>query len=157
MRPQPITDHQPGLFRVTLPDVIAGLGVSLDDLRRWHDSGWLSFNEKLDEALDEFGDPRIFEIQIVRDIVRSGLSDAQIDVLLSKLPKPFAFNPDKLAYSFRHGWVQVEPPVEIPEPSEVIDEHIDDWIANCGEATLADLRDKIDEALEACAEREAEG
>jgi hypothetical protein len=155
-RPSPITDHQTGLFRITLADVIARLGVSHDDLRRWHDSGWLSFNENLNEELDEFGDPRILEIQIVRDIVRSGLSDAQIEVLLLNLPKPFAFNPDRIAYSFRHGWIQVEPPVEIPEPSEVIEEHIDDWIVNCGAATLEDLRDKIEEALKLCEENGAE-
>jgi hypothetical protein len=155
-RPSPITNCQPGLFRVTLADTIARLGVSPDDLRRWHDSRWLSFSEKLNEELDEFGDPRILEIQIVRDIVRSGLSDAQIEVLLSKLPKPFAFNPDTLAYSFRHGWVQVAPPIEIPEPSEVIEEHLDDWIAQSGEGTLEDILDKVTAALNALTEREAE-
>ncbi len=155
-RPAPITDFQPGLFRVSLPDALARLGVNPDDLRRWRDSGWLSFNENLTEEMDEFGDPRIFEIQIVRDIVRSGLTDAQIEALLSNLTKPFAFDPDRLSFSFRHGWVQVALPVETPEPSEVIEEHIDEWIANCDQATLEELRDKIAEALEACAEDDRE-
>ena len=153
-RPCPITNCQPGLFRVSLADTIARLGVSPDDLGRWHDSRWLSFSEELNEDLDEFGDPRILEIQIVRDIVRSGLSDAQIEVLLSKLPKPFAFDPDTLAYSFRHGWVQVAPQVEIPDPDDVIEEHLDGWIANCNKASLEELRDKIEEALKLCAENE---
>jgi hypothetical protein len=155
-RPCPLTGFEVGLFRVTLPETLAKQGVSLDELRRWHDNGWLSFNDKLTGELDEFGDPRIFEIQIVRDIVRSGLSDAQVEVLLSKLPKPFAFNPDALAFSFRHGWVQVAPPIEIPDPDEVIEEHIDDWIVSCCESTLEDLRDKIEEALKACAEDDQE-
>ena len=156
IRPRPHTDHQPCLFRVTLAEMLARLGVSPDDLRRWHGRGWLSFDENMNETLDEFDDPKTFEIQIVRDVVRSGLSDAQIEVLFSKLPTPFAFNPHTLAYSFCHGWVQVAPPEEIPEPSDVIEEHIDEWITNCDEATLEDLRDKIAEALKMCADSAAE-
>jgi hypothetical protein len=103
--------------------------------------------------LDEFDDPKSFEIQIVRDVVRSGLSDVQIESLLAKLPKPFAFNPERLAFSFRHGWVYVEPPVEIPEPSEVIEEHLDEWMAQCDEETLEDLRDKVTNVLKTCVEK----
>jgi hypothetical protein len=153
MRPQFTINHQPCLFRVTLAEVLARLSVSADDLRRWHDRGWLSFDENMDEALDEFDDPKSFEIQIVRDVVRSGLSDVQIESLLAKLPKPFAFNPERLAFSFRHGWVYVEPPVEIPEPSEVIEEHLDEWMAQCDEETLEDLRDKVTNVLKTCVEK----
>ena len=152
MRPQSTINHQPCLFRVTLAEMIVRLSVSADDLRRWHDRGWLSFDENMDEALDEFDDPKCFEIQIVRDVARSGLSDVQIECLLSKLPKPFAFNPDRLAFSFRHGWVYVQPPVEIPEPSEVIEEHFDEWLAQCGEETLEQLREKVNDALKTCLE-----
>lgn len=152
MRPQAASHHQPGLFRLTLAEVLARLGVSTDDFRRWHGRGWLSFDETLDEALDEFDDPRCFEIQVVRDVVRSGLSDVQIEHLLAQLPKPFAFNPDRLAFSFRHGWVYAQPPVEIPEPSEVIEEHFDDWLAQCDEEKLNELRVRVDEALQMCQE-----
>lgn len=150
MRPQPTINHQPCLFRVTLAEALARLSVSADDLRRWHGRGWLSFDENMDEALDEFDDPKSFEIQIVRDVVRSGLSDVQIESLLAKLPKPFAFNPERLAFSFRHGWVYVKPPVEIPEPSEVIEEHLDEWMAQCDEETLEELREKVTNSLKTC-------
>lgn len=153
MRPQFTINHQPCLFRVTLAEVLARLSVSADDLRRWHDRGWLSFDVNMDEALDEFDDPKSFEIQVVRDVVRSGLSDVQIESLLAKLPKPFAFNPERLAFSFRHGWVYVEPPVEIPEPSEVIEEHLDEWMAQCDEETLEDLREKVTNVLKTCVEK----
>lgn len=146
-RPHPITDHQPCLFRITFAEALARFGVSPDDVRRWHAQGWLSFDAEMGDVLDEFGDPKIFEIQIVRDIARSGLTDAQIKVLLSTLTKPFAFNPDRLVFSFRHGWVLVEPPVEIPEPSDVIEEHLDEWITQCDEETLESLREKVTEAL----------
>jgi len=151
VRPHLLGD-EPCLFRIGHSAAIARLGVSPNDLQRWHDRGWLSFGATVNEELNEFDDPKIFEIQIVRDIARSGLADAQIEVLLSKLPKPLAYNPDRLAYSFRHGWIEVESSVEIPEPSEVIEEHLADWIANCGAATLEDLRYKIEEALKLCEE-----
>ena len=146
---------------MSLPTALARIGVSVDDVRRWHGSGWLSFDEKLADELDEFDDPRVWEILIVRDVVRSCLTDAQIEVLFSKLPKPFAFYPDSLAYSFRHGWVCVIPPVEIPEPSEVepsevIEEYIDGWIDDCDLETLERLRDQITEALQARSESKSE-
>jgi hypothetical protein len=152
IRPQPITDHQACLFHVSLSEAIAKLGVSPDDLRRWHERGWLSFDEKLSEDLDEFEDPKIYEIQIVRDIARSGLADAQVEVLLATLPKPFAFHPDRLVFSFRHGWVYVAPPADPPEPSEVIEVHLDEWMAACDEDTLENLRERVNDALEACVE-----
>ena len=152
-RPQPITSHQGCLFRISLADALVRLCVSPDDLRRWHERGWLSFDGSMNEELDEFDDPRVFEIQVVRDIVRSGLTDAQIESLLSQLPKPFAFNPDRLAFSFRHGWVHVAPPLEIPEPSEVIEEHLDEWMAQCDEETLENLRERVTDALIMCVEK----
>lgn len=156
MSPLPVIEHQPCLFRLSLADALAGLGVSPDDLRRWHDRGWISFDGKMDEMLGEYDDPKVFEIQIVRDIVRSGLTDAQIEVLLAGLPKPFAFDPDRLVYSFRHGWVQVVPPAEAPSPAEIIDDHFDEWLVNFDEEALIGLRDKISEALRMCVEREQE-
>jgi len=151
--PHPITDHQACLFRISLTDALARLGVSPDELTRWHGRGWVSFDANTSESLDEFDDPKIFEIQIVRDIARSGLTDSQIEVLLSRLMKPYAYDPETIAFSFRHGWLQAAP-VEIPDPSEIIEEHLDEWIAGCDEATLKELRYKISEALTLCAESE---
>ena len=147
VRPQPITNHQGCLFRISLADALFRLRVSPDDLGRWHERGWLSFGEELTEELDEFDDPRVLEIQVVRDIVRSGLTDVQIENLLAELPKPFAFDPTRLAFSFRYGWVCMEPPVEIPEPSDVIEQNIDGWIAKCDEETLEGLRARVTNAL----------
>ena len=155
MRPYPKTRRQRSLFEVSLATAIARFGVSSDDLRRWHGRGWLSFDEMMNEGLNEYDDPKIFEIQFVRDLVRSGLTDAQIEILFDKLPKPFAFDPDAIAYSFRHGWVSVVPPV-IPEPFEVIEEHIDGWIEECDQEALERLRDQIAEKLRLLEEEEEE-
>ena len=152
--PEPVKQPLQCLFKISLATGLARLGVSVDDVRRWHGHGWLSFDENLTDQLDEYDDPRIWETQIVRDIVRSALTDAQIEVLFSTLPKPFVFYPDSLVYSFRHGWACVIPPVKIPpvemiRPSDIIDDHLDEWIDECDEVTLEILRDKITETLEA--------
>lgn len=149
VRPEPITEYQLGLFQISLADALVQLRVSPDDLQRWHERGWVSFDAGWSGKLDQFCDPRIFEIQIVRDVVRSGLADAQIDGLLSQLPKPLAFAPHRLAFSFVYGWVHVQPPVEIPEASDV-QNNLDEWIEQCDEEQLEDLRDKVAEALAAC-------
>lgn len=149
-RPCAITNEQRSLFRITLATALASLGVSRDDLRRWRNLGWVSFDDNLTEELDEFGDPRSAEISLIRDIARSGLSDAQIGVLLSELPKPYAYNSDRITFSFRHGWIELEPPAEIPEPSEIIEEHLDEWLSNCDQETLEDLRNRVEHALAAC-------
>jgi len=146
VRPEPVKQPLQCLFKISLATGLARLGVSVDDVRRWHGQGWLSFDENLTDQLDEYDDPRIWETQIVRDIVRSGLTDAQIEVLFSTLPKPFAFYPDSLVYSFRHGWARVIPPRTL---SDIFDDHLDDWIDECDEETLEILRDKITETLEA--------
>ena len=145
------------MFRISLADALVRLRVSPDDLQRWHQRGWLSFDEKLTGQLEEFDDPKVFEIQIVRDIVRSGLPDAQIESLLLKLPKPLAYNPERLAFSFTHGWVYVEPPVPIPVPWVVIEDHLDEWMANCDRSTLEDLRERLENTLSSCIAKVPDG
>jgi len=148
VRPYTRIMDQSCLFRLKLSSAIARLGVSIDDLRRWHDRGWISFDGKIDEELDEFYDPKILEITFVRDIVRSGLTDAQIDVVFAKLPKPFAFDSNKLAYSFLHGWVEVN-----TDPCKIIAENLDSWLEDCSEDTLNDLLSRIIDILEQNYER----
>jgi hypothetical protein len=80
----------------------------------------------------------------VRDVVRTGMTDAQITQLFDHCPKPHSFDPDRTAYSFRYGLVQAVPPVE---PEAVIETHLDDWIAECDKDRLTALRDQIVDRL----------
>jgi hypothetical protein len=82
----------------------------------------------------------MWEILFVRDIVRFGFSDPQIAWLLSRCPKPFAFNPDLVAFSFAHGWVEAIPPTS---PGKVIDEHLDAWLERCPPDRLNQVSRKI--------------
>lgn len=70
--------------------------------------------------------------------------DAQITWFLGQCPKPYAFNPDRVTFSFRHGWVEVMRP---DTPEEIIEQHVDEWFETCDEDRLHRLREKIDELL----------
>lgn len=145
-RPLPVSDWQRNLFQTDLRTVLVRLQVSVDEIARWHAKEWLSFDGADNLVIDEFRDPRIWELTIVRDIVRSGLSDAQVEYLLDQLPKPLAFDPDSLAFSFRHGWVEVSLPAD-PDPEEVIEEHLDSWLDDLDEDRLRELHARIGELL----------
>lgn len=145
--PQPTTRwRQLTLFRSPFADALVRLRISADECARWHANRWLSFDGSRITEVDDFDDPRVWELIVVRDVVRSGLSDAQIVSLLSQLPKPFAVDPDRVAYSFRHGWVEATIPAE-PDPDTIIEEHLDSWLETCDQERLQQFYQKIGELL----------
>lgn len=135
------------LFRLSMGEALARLSVSENDLRRWRTCGWLSFDWKIDDEVDEFDDPKLGEIELIRDITRSGMADARITRLLEKLPRPLNQRPDRLLYSFRHGWVVLDPP-EPPDPAEVAEGYIAELTASGDRETLEELQARIAAALE---------
>ena len=155
-RPHPVCDRQSYLFGVDLRTVLVHLQISTDEVARWYAKGWLSFSDPEDSPIDEFRDPRVWELTIIRDIVRSGLADAQIECLLRKLPKPFAFDPESLAFSFRHGWVEVVLR-RFRDPDDVVEEHLDSWLDDCDEDRLRELKERIEGLLEQSEEDAQEG
>ena len=143
-RPRPASTRQRYLFGLKVSEVLAGLRVSTDELARWHKQGLVSFGPEPSRELEPCA---IDEIRFVRDVVRSGLSDAQIERLFVELPRPMNFDPDAVAYSFSLGWVVAVPPTPEADPIEVVDEHLDDWLAELdvenNEGRLIELRDRI--------------
>ncbi len=135
---------QMSLFQIRLKDMLARLRVSTDTIAKWHAEGWVSINGSEDIVLNESDDPRVFEILFVRDVVRSGLSEAQIKYIFSMLPKPFAFNPKTITFSFKYGWVEVMPP---KDPTTHIEEVLEAELSRDGPSRLEELRDWIDELL----------
>jgi hypothetical protein len=142
-RPHPET--QPHLFGEPIDDVLASTHVSRDNLRRWKESGWISFD--VDE-LDELQVPLVWEIEFVRNVAQSGLSDAQINEFLLNLEKPYRFNPDFVAYHFIFGWVSPERHA----PDDVVDQHLDEWLDSLAENEdfnrLEQLQDRVASLLE---------
>lgn len=147
VRPQPVDCGQSTLFPRSLPAALASLSVSPDELGLWHGKGWVSFDQHRSNPLEEWD---VHEIQFVRDVVRSGLTDAKIAVLFEQLPRPMNFHADAVAYSFSLGWVapRIEPAAD---PLDVVEEHLDTWIETLLEegkrSRLEELRDRLVESL----------
>lgn len=152
-RPTPNDPVQGCLFHKPFASVLADLRVSIDELARWHAKGWLSFDGTGISEVDEFDDARTWELTVVRDVVRSGLTDAQVEHWLAQLPKPCAVNPSRVAYSFRYGWVEC---VEPDDPDTVVAEHVDGWLDSCEDDDLEALRVRIDELIAQRAQERAE-
>lgn len=127
-RPMSSVARQLKLFVPPLDEVLVELQVSRDELRRWHKEGWLSFDPNLEE---ESGVDRQDEIGFLRDVIRSGLSDVQLRYLLNLLPKPFDYDPRRIAFSFSLGWIEG---VEGPDSDQVIHDRLDLWLKELAEA-----------------------
>lgn len=137
---RPLPDMQSRLFARPIEDVLRTLQVSRDDVHRWRQAGWVSFDIESQLEIDE---PLILEIEFAAMIARSGLSIAQINRLLKGLPRPFRFQPHKVAYHLTYGWV-----VPVQEaPFEVVERSIDDWLRDLFESNddtrLLELSEKI--------------
>ena len=120
-RPRSREVNQRSLFPACLTEILVDMDVSSDDLRRWHEKKWISFDPELMVKLETEQER---EIRFVRNVVRSGLTDVQIEQLLERLPAPFAFDPSTIAYSFSFGWVTAV----WKDPASVVEEHLDDWL-----------------------------
>ena len=104
---------------------LAAAGVSLDDLDRWHEKGWISFDAR---SVEQLSMRMAREVVFIRNLAHSFLSDAQIDALLKKFEKPYQYDPTRTAYSFAYGWVQPPPVLNGLEIDEFVDAHLRRWI-----------------------------
>lgn len=147
---RPACDRQPSLFPLPVGEVLAILGVSSGEARRWHEAGWVSFAV---DQVTELHDPEQWELAFVRDLARSPLTVAQINELLATLPKPFCYDPECTAYHFRYGWV-VPSPVE---PRELLETELAHWLAQMGKAgELTQLQAILELVQEAMAQAKRE-
>lgn len=127
-------------------NVLVALSISADDLERWFERSWVSFELKVIDPIEEW---HVNELRFVRDVVRSGLSDAQIEAMLADLPRPMNFDPAQVAYCFSLGWVQAIPASE-PCVSEFMPEHFEEWLQELAEddpARLVELRLQLDRVI----------
>lgn len=103
---EPDQQQQCELFREPMDALLSRLKVSKDELDAWHKAGWVTAD--LTEK-NELEDLEVREVTFVADIVRSGLPAAAINKLILALPVPRSCSPDVDVYSFRYGWVRVDP------------------------------------------------
>jgi hypothetical protein len=71
--------------------------VSLDDMAWWHQNGWISYDVA---RVDDLNETQLAEIFFVRDIARSGLSDAVTTWMLSEAYLRYIFVSKRSNLSF---------------------------------------------------------
>jgi hypothetical protein len=144
----PTLERQVTFMPIDADAALAEAGVSRDDVNRWHDLEWASDDLTSKSAFDR---PELAELAFIRDIARSGLSDAQITQHLSSLKKPYCYDSGLVAYSFLYGWVQLPIFYEVKEVKSFIDAFVEEWIKDIAQSDpsrLDDLVVCINEALE---------
>lgn len=81
--------------------------VSADEMGTWHRKGWLSFNPL---TLAQYDEKERIEVQFIKGLTRSGLSDAMINRMLSSLEKPYCYDPSTTFFSFvENRWISLPP------------------------------------------------
>lgn len=129
------------LFPMSLESFEVMAQVSADEMRRWHDAGWLSFDPYKLHQVDWAEDT---EVRFIRALARSGLSDERISELLAPLAKPYCYGPERTFYSFeKRSWITLPPKPAFCLKDEITGlVEVEDWDA------LEVIRDDIDELLE---------
>lgn len=121
----PLRISQTDLFPTPRDQMLALIGVSIDEVERWRSFGWISFDVRDVPNLDG---GRTAEICFIRNLARSGLGDLQINRLLAELEPPYTYSPLETAYSFAYGWVRLPPPLTELERDEDVEHHLDAWL-----------------------------
>lgn len=131
-------------------ELLAVARVSLDELGRWREKAWISFDAGQYEVLDT---GQFQEIVFISNLARSGLSDEQIDQLLGELERPYRYDPVRTAYSFGLGWVQMPPMPEEDEVDTFFREYMPKWIRDKALDDEIDLlRELVRKIIDAIAE-----
>lgn len=124
-QPTPTLTGQLSLFPTPLPELLTRLKVSRDELLRWSRAGWISFTPDTEQRLEP---SEINEVEFVAYVVRSGLSDDSIDLLLAQLVPPMNYSQTQVVYSFKYGWVQVDTWGHFNSPFDEVDDRVYEWL-----------------------------
>jgi hypothetical protein len=126
---RPIPERQTDLFPQPLDEVLRLAGLTRDDLRAWHQKGWLSFEESQVEKLDT---PHFYEMILIRNLVWSLEDESLVNKFLRGLDRPYRYDPARTAFNFAYGWVQTpdRPDAEADQMDkcDFIEKHLDLWI-----------------------------
>jgi hypothetical protein len=122
---KPTQTLQLDLFQMKRLKALSLLKVGEADLQRWVDQGWLSSTYAGQEELSQ---PAYHEIIFVRNIAQSGLYADDIERILMGLPKPYCYDPCRIAYSFKDGWIELPAPPDDIELDAFFHEHLMSWV-----------------------------
>lgn len=134
---------QPSLFKQSSDDFVTDMRVSIDEMKRWQENEWLSFDPVM---LREFDEKERIEVLFIKSVVRFGLSDSMVNRILSGLDKPYCYDPKETFFSFeREMWITLPPE---PDPIDTVSEGVESLIESEEWEELTSLKDRISECLE---------
>lgn len=136
---KPRRTFQRTLFPEDRDTFLASVQLSLDELERWRERGWLSFDAS---KMAQLNTPETTEILFLRNVARSGLSDAIINRMLARLSKPYSYDPLETAYSFVYGWVAL-PPFNEEDVDSFMADYFEQWAKAKLESGDTQLLDKM--------------
>ncbi len=138
-RPNPYS-QTPTLFPVGLERFVVEMRVSADEMLRWQQMGWLSFNPYEMDAFD-WGEG--VEVQFVKGLARSGMSDDRISDVLASLSRPYRYYLSTTFFSFAENcWVMLP-----AKPELSMDDEIETLIRNQDWEALREIQSRIEDAL----------
>lgn len=153
-RPRQVDTKQRTLFPIDLAELRRRTSVSVDEMRRWRERGWLVGVEPGSDG--PFEPAHEMEVRFVAALARSGLEDRQVDEVLSSLDPPYAYDPDCTMYSFESGtWFGIP---DDPDPYEIIEESLGAYLSELADdgnvQRLDEIRVEVARALERANDRE---
>ena len=135
--------HQLTFFKQSPDEFLVERGVSIDEMNRWHENGWLSFDPA---TIQEYDEKESIEVLFIKAVVRFGISDAMVNRLFSRLDKPYCYDPKITFFSFEQdSWITLPPK---SDPKDTVSEGIEALIENEEWEELRSLMDRISEVIE---------
>ena len=143
----PSNKVDPTLFPFRILDkFLVTLEISNDELKRWFKRGWISFDTEKQKTFDE---AEYLEVEFIKSLVQSGLSDEWIEKILLTLEKPYSYDIRWIAYSFsKKCWLQ--PPAE-EEIEDFTEDDVNSYLYDLSESEeweiLEEFKETIDDLL----------
>ena len=93
---------QATLFPTTIAEALQIAKTTMSIASQWYENNYVSFNI---EEKKELQHSEVLELVFLSKLFNSALSKSYIDFLLSKLQKPYAYNPELVYYNvFDNEW-----------------------------------------------------
>ncbi len=139
------------MFPTGLDQFESHMQVSLNEMRRWHARGWLSFDA---DTIGRFDEEHACEVRFVKALAHFGWQDAWVEVLLQGLPKPYCYDTASTFYSFaRRSWITLPEPKEELRDEELVDAYLAALAEEKDTRSLQAIRNQIDRLLEEADEK----
>lgn len=131
------------LFDLSLDDLISGSEKTEAELMEWRRVGLLSFAP---DPLGKYRQHHSDEVRFISEVIDMTGSVKETQEILAGLEPPYAYDVNTTFYHLgNRQWRQVLP---MPDPAELIEENLNEYIYNLDETRLMDLLETIEERMQ---------